>query len=495
MTGWIGDFFRFWWALLYWNLRKTWFHLRGAERDTCPCQNFSDSGHAFDSRCEAVVHWHKPARFRRVCPLLTETPEGWRCSVDAERVRPFWGRAGLYFAGTVLALYLVGTAGAFVVLRAAGYESSYLSVLWPPRWKEFRHAQEQLYATRAQKALETGNYQEAILSLEIVCRLNPRNYAAGLALAGLAQVSAQANVADHIYERLMRDVPENRLQTAQIWFRHLLARAAYDRIKPLAAVMLQEDPAQRAAWLNGLLFSARQTKDAAFLGAVLQGSPHLPDWCSELIGIEQLLLQGHLERALPRLARVHARSESPYLPYYQIDRLIRHDRADRANELLERYGSRVAPDEAVFLRLRIFHAKGWTALLDPEFENLRQFPLTPRLTAQTSAYLISHPDPSRARAFLDRFVQHGPGLNADSVPYHQAAYLVATLSGHPERAEAIAAGIMKFTASDARGLRGLTELLKLKGSDPRLPRILPLVPLPTEVVYAILERPPPAAAR
>jgi hypothetical protein len=37
-------------------------------------------------------------------------------------------------------------------------------------------------------------------------------------------------------------------------------------------------------------------------------------------------------------------------------------------------------------------------------------------------------------------------------------------------------------------LRGLGELLKGRGADPRLPRILPLVPLPTEVVYAILER-------
>ena len=55
MTGWLGDFFRVWWALFYWNTRKTWFRLRGAHRDDCPCQTYSDSGHAMDSRCEAIL--------------------------------------------------------------------------------------------------------------------------------------------------------------------------------------------------------------------------------------------------------------------------------------------------------------------------------------------------------------------------------------------------------------------------------------------------------
>ncbi|MBI2497405.1 MAG: hypothetical protein HYV75_05630 [Opitutae bacterium] len=255
MIGWIGDFFRFWWALFYWNIRKGWFRLSGAHRDDCPCQNQSDSGLAFESRCEPITQWHRPARFRRVCPLLKETPDGLRCSVEAEGVRPFWGRAAVYAGGALLALYLAGTLAAYVALRAANYEMGYLVVAWPPRWQELRGAQERLYAARAQTAIRQGNYQEAILSLEMVCQLNPRNYSAGLALAGLSQVAARPNVAEHIYERLMRDVPEQRIATAQIWFRTLLARANYANIIPLAATMLSEDPEQRGAWLNALLFA------------------------------------------------------------------------------------------------------------------------------------------------------------------------------------------------------------------------------------------------
>jgi hypothetical protein len=494
VTGWIGDFFRFWWALFYWNTRKTWFRLRGAHRDDCPCQNYSDSGHALDSRCEAVVQWTKPARFRRVCPLLTETPQGWRCGVSAESVRPFWGRAVLYATGSLLVFYLAGAGVFYGILRAAKYDTSYLALVWPPRWGELRRAQERLYAARAQQAFIAGSYQEAMLSLEMVTQLNPRNYAAGLALASLTQVAGQPEVAEHIYERLMHDVPEQRLPTAQIWFRTLLAGAAYSRIKPLATAMLSEDPAQRGAWLNALLFSARQTRDSVLLGQVLQENPHLPDWCTELIGIEQLLLQGHLDLALPRLTRVYRQPAASYIPYYQIDRLLLHGRPDQAGTLVNAYGNRLQPDEAAFLRVRIYQAKGSSNLVASEYENLLNYPMAPRVAAQFCAYLINHPDPRLLAGYFDKFVSEGPPLNGDTLPLYQSTYLVAALARDTGRADRIAALIMKYTASDARVLHGLVKLLESKAPDPRLSRILPLVQLPTEVVYAILNRTPVAPA-
>lgn len=488
MTGRIGDFFRFCWALFYWNTRKTWFRMRGAHRDDCPCQTYSDSGHALDSRCDAILDWAQPARFRRVCPLLAQTPQGWRCSVNAESVRPFWGRALAYGFALGLALYLAGTAAIYTVLRTARYETSYLSVVWPPRWGELRDSQEKLYATRAQEALQAGNYQEAVLSLELVTRINPRNYAAGLALAGLSQVTAQPYVSDHIYERLMRDVPEQRRQTAQIWFRTLLARAAYPQIKQLATRMLGEDPAERSAWLNALLFSSRQTGDHACLGTVLSEHPHLPEWCTDLIAIEQMLLQGRLDRALPRLTRVHRKPAAGYIPYYQADRLLRHGEGDRANELLRAYGSQLPSDEASFLRLRVYQSKGWSTLAGPEFEDLLRYEMAPRIVAQFCAYLIDQPDPGLFARFHDRLVAEKLPLNTETLPLHQAVYLAATLAGDSTRAEQIAARLKQYTASDARVLHGLGELLKARTTDPRLPRILPLVPLPTEVVYTILQR-------
>ncbi len=488
MIGWLGDISRFWWGLFYWNIRKSWFRLRGAHRDDCPCQNVSDSGLAFDTRCDAIIFWSQPGRFRRVCPLLKETPDGWRCSVEAEGVRPFWGRAGLYVTGALLALYFAGTVVAYTALRTTGYDLGYLVVAWPPRWAEIRGSQERLYAARAQQALKKGDYQEAILSLEMVCQLNPHNYGAALALAGLTQVAANPSIAEHIYERLMHDVPENRIQTAQIWFRNLLGRGAYDQILPLAAIMLGEDPGQRGAWLNALLFAARQTHDPGFLAQVLQQNPHLPDWCTEIIELEKSLLEGRVDSALPRLNRIYRPPPANYVPYYQVETLLHYHHADEANALLDAYGDLLQPDESAFLRLRIYQAKKWTSLVSSEFDNLLQFPMAPRIAAQFCAYLLTYPAPGAAARYYDRFARQGPPLNTETMPLYQATYLVLALADDTAQAEEVRAQIARLTSSDARVLRGLVELLKAGKPDPRLSRVLPLVPLPIEVMFAILKR-------
>jgi hypothetical protein len=257
--------------------------------------------------------------------------------------------------------------------------------------------------------------------------------------------------------------------------------------------MLNEDPADRSAWLHALLFACRQTGDADYLGTVLAQDPDLPMWCTELIGIEQLLLQHHLDRALPRLTRVQRQPAASYIPYYQVDRLLRHGQPDAANTLLRAYGSVLQPDEAAFLRLRVYQAKDWPALAGPEIEALLRYEMAPRIVAQFCANLINRPDPGLFARFFARFAAAKLPVDANTVPLFQAVYLAAILSGDAEHAQQLATEIGRFTGSDARVLRGLGELLKGPPADSRLPRILPLVPLPTEVIYAILARPAPSA--
>jgi hypothetical protein len=495
VIGWIGDFFRFWWALFYWNARKTWFRLQGAHRDSCPCQDFSDSGHALDSRCSAITHWQEPARFRRVCPLLTQTKDGWRCGVDAEQVRPFWVRVLLFGGGALLAIYLTGSVAVFAFLRTANYEASYVSVVWPPLWSELRFSQEKLYASRAQRAIAAGNYSEALLALQRVCELNPRNYPAGLTLASLSQLSGQPSVAEHIYERLMRDVPEQRPATAQIWIRPLLARADYAQIKPLATAMLTEDSGHREAWLHCLLFAARQTEDLAVLENLLHNHTGLPDWCTGLINIEVLLQQDRGGQALARLVRVSSRPTSTYQPFYQVDRLLSLARVEQAGQLIDAYGSLLPADEAAFLRLRVFHARQWTSLMEPEYDNLLSYPMTPRLAAQFSAWLIRQPNPAALGRYADRFLQQGPPINSDTLPLYHATYLAASLSHDRVRSERLATAITGFTASDAKALRAVSVALSGPTNTPQLFQLLPLVPLPVEAIYAVLERPAAPAKR
>lgn len=495
MIGWTADFLRFWWALAYWNARKTWFRLNGAHRDSCPCQAFSDSGLALDSRCEAVAGWQQPRRFRKVCPLLVETKDGWRCSVDAERVRPFWGRALVFGGGALLAIYLAASVVLYATMRVTGYQVSYRTMVLPWHWSQLRNSQEQLHAMRAQEALAAGNYPAAILSLQTVCQLNPQNYPAAITLASLLQIAGQPSVAEHIYERLMQDIPEQRPATAQIWFRVLLARADYAQIISLATAMLSEDSGHREAWLHALVFAARQANDEEALGKLLSGEQGLPDWCVEVARTEQLIMLRHVDAALPRLTRRFPLTAGNYLPYYQVDRLIRLGQPDQATRLLDNYGNRLPADEATLLRLRAFQAKGWTSLAESESENLLQYPLSPRLVALLGAFLIEHRASELLPRYLERFLQAAPPLTTESLPLYQASYLVAEIGGETALAQQVLTRVNAFTRSDAKPLRGLALLLKDGAARTQVNTLLPLIPLPLEVVYAIQRSPAQVASR
>ena len=488
MIGWLADFFRFWWALAYWNSRKTWFRLHGAHRDSCPCQTFSDSGLALDSRCEAIASWHNPRRFRKVCPLLTETKNGWRCGADAERVRPFWLRALAYTGAALLALYLLGTVVLYATLRVTGYQVSYATVVWPPRWPELRQSQELLYANRARDAMIAGDYQAAILSLQTVCLLNPQNSGAAFTLAHLLQLAGQPTVAEHIYERLMQDVPEQRPAIAQVWARLLLARGNYSAIKPLAIAMLSEDSSHREAWLHALLFAARQSNDPAVLGSLLSSEHGLPNWCVDLVGTEQLLLQRQADRAQPRLMRTYPATTSPYVPYYQADRLLRLGQADQAANLVNAYPTLLPVDEASLLRLRAYRIKDWAALAQPEFEGLMSLPLTPRLATLVSAYLLEWPDRELATRFAAQFLAAGPALATETLPLYQAVFLVTASSGSPDQAARLADKINAFTKSDGKALHGLAEIVRTGATHEALSQLLPSVALPLEAIYALQGR-------
>jgi len=121
--------------------------------------------------------------------------------------------------------------------------------------------------------------------------------------------------------------------------------------------------------------------------------------------------------------------------------------------------------------------------------------MSPRLAAQFSAHLVRDPDPGLLAGYLDKFTREGPPLTAETLPLYHATFLAAVLAGDKERAERIATRINRFANTDSKSLRGLAELLAAGPADEHLLRILPLVPLPTEAVYAVLDRPRLAAKK
>lgn len=488
MISWLGDFFRFWWSLFYWNLRKSIFRMQGRDPARCPCQSASDSGLALQTHCEAAATWNKPARFRTVCPLLLETPDGLRCSVNTENVRPFWGRAIGFGTALLLAVYLGGSIGLFVVLKRIGYEVGLNTVVWPGNWSGLRTAQERMYARRAKEALATENYQAAILALEMVGQLNPRNEAAALALANLWQISGRAVLADGIYERLLRENPGSRARIAQVWYRALLTRTDFAQIGALAPRMLGEDLHQQAPWLHALFFATRVTGDHQPLEKAIASGAKFPDWCNYLLAVELAAQTGGIAAAEAQLTRVQSEPGSPYVPIFQAKRLISFQRYASALKVLEGYAGRVPVDEAGFLRLEAFLLLGWTSLADSEFDALLGFPMRPRLAAQFCAHFIRYPDRNLFARYFDRFVKAGPNLDADTFPLFAATLLAAARCGDAERLSYMNEIIRRVTENDSRPLGILATQLGQNAPIARIDLALPSVPLPTEVLYAVLER-------
>lgn len=488
MIGWLGDFFRFWWGLLYWNARKAAFRRQGPNATRSPCQNYSDSGRAFETRCDAALTWSKPERFQRLCPLLVSTPEGWRCSANTADVRPFWKPVFRSIGLALLTLFILGVIGSFGVLRYVGYRISPLAIIWPPRWHEIHQAREDVYATRAVRALNLGNFQTAILSLQLVCDLNPHNVAAGLTLAGLWQISNRSSLADGLYIRLARDNPEQQLVISQARYQSLLSRADYAAIKELSSQLLAIDEPQRGVWLHALFFAVRQTHDSQFLTDLLARQPNLPPWCLTLIQTEAALLADpHATVPLALLSTV-ADAASPYISYYQIDRLIALGRYDNAMELLVAYGSRINPDEAAYHRLRIFSARGWTSLAEIEFDNILSQPLTARQITLICTFLIGQPNRALLSRYFVSFVRNRVPLTAANYPLFSATFCAAAANGNWERADEIGSMLKQLTGSEAHSFRVLQAFFRKNESGKRINQMLPVIALPTEVSYALLGR-------
>jgi len=486
VIGWLGDLLRFWWGLLYWNLRKSLFR-RHRDRPRSPCQNPSDSGRARETGCEAAQYWHRPARFRRVCPLLVETPAGLRCSVDARDVRPFWRRAAAYYASAVAGCYLAVTLGAFVTLRLIGYPLSPLTLLWPLRWPELRVVRSEYFVAKAQRALDAHRVNEAILSLDIAFNTNPGNYDAGMELAQLLALG-QPDLAERIFTLLMRDHPERRATTAEAWLRLLLVNGRFDHAATLAATLFLQDPVQRPAWLHALFFAVRHTHDDKPLRELIaQHATALEPIYVALINSELLIDQGQGNRLLPGLTAELPAEAGSYGPYFQVSRLITLGRPADALTMLARYATagRIAPADVFLLRLDALAALGRQDLLQ---QRLDQQPVNAREVELICIHLVRYPNPA-VLAALARCILRSH-LPADTSTYSAySAYLMTCGVAQDWDKFQAAAGLMRdLSGARIARLDAIEAFFRQQDPDARLENILPTLPaLPVNMIYALYD--------
>ncbi len=491
MKGWINDLLRTAWGFLFWNVRKGWYRLRGA-RGRCPCQHPSDSGAAHVTGCEAVIGWAKPARFRRICPLLERGAVGrWCCSVNAKDVRPFWGRAAATGLAVVAGADLAGTLALFGLLRARGYALGFQQVVWLPTLRvAFPRAQSELFLRQARADFEAGRISETIVALQVAWRSDPTDYATGLLLAHFIQ-GADLRGAAQIYTRLRAEHPDKRAEVTRAWFYTLLTHGDFADVAKLAREELATQPGE-AVWLNALVFACRQQRDAATLETLATAPGNLPAAWREVAALEAAALRGiGPDEALHARLRAWPPADAPgYAWFYRIDRLLAGGwTADALEGLVAARGHLPDRDIAPLL-WAAYAAAGDNPTRSRE---LKKFLATrPRLNdAEVTllcAHLIRFPLPEALTALAEAWRRDAGPPDAARLPLALAMYCAAAAG----RDDIIQGEIAEWIRMAAGGrlpdtLNSFAEILRTPGQDRLISRLLPTLPtMSLDVVYALI---------
>lgn len=485
--GWIADFFRLAWSFLYWNTRKTAYRRRGAQ-GRCPCHHPSDSGRAWETACAAVTGWNNPARFQRVCPLLQRTPAGlWRCSANRAEVRPFWGRAAVFYGSGALAIYLAATLAAFVFFRSVGYEVTYPGALWPPAWRRLPAIRAELFVKKYREAARAGDMQTALMSLSTAYALNPGNYALGRQLAAAWQAS-QPLYSDQVYRRLIHDHPGEAEGTAQVWFRALLARGDFAAVQSLASERILADPAKAAPWLNAFIYANRRTHDTKALRSLAAAESLSPESRWMLTLAVDLTEGASPADARARLVSAAANAGSP-AAFYQVCReLIVRGFAREALEWTERRGAMLSTRDLVPLRLDALASLGWDSIRRNEIDALLVPDPSPVVIELLSAHLIRYPDAALLGSLSERLGQSALPRNDAGFSAGLALFCAAGAGRDETRMDWVAARIEILLGVKFRGLEAVKGSLLDAGQKQKLENYLPILqPLSLEVTYALFD--------
>lgn len=434
-------------------------------------------------------------RFRRVCPLLVETPGGLRCSVNTADVRPFWGRAFGYLGGGSAAIYLILTLTFFVTLRVIGYPVSYGAVAWPPSWVRINEVRGQYFFRKGVTALATNNIKVALFSLSQAYALAPRDYEIGFTLASLRQATNPA-VSDRIYGQLLVEHPERNDQIADAWSRSLLARGDYKGMKALAADQLMRTaPNHLGYWMQSLTFASRQSGDPATLQRILAGQPKLESQWRKVLSSQVLIQTGHPETAIPILRQVWPDATHPFVPFYQVKTLIELGQSRFALELLDRYGPRFRDDERYRLRLDACASLGWRSLLTSDVDLLLASPTGP-VFELLGAHLIRYPDEALLNRVFDHLLQSPLPAIKENHNAYGTLFCAAGIAGDFAKTRILSKSLKQIASSSFVALDGLEDFFRGQSHVRHIEAFLPSIPLPLDTTYALLKRysgPRPAA--
>lgn len=478
------DFFRFWWSLLRWNTSKTLFRLRGG-KGRAPCQHPSDSGKAGVTGCEACSTWSRPSRFRRVCPLLVRTNGSWRCSVDAAKVRPFWGRALVFGVAGGGAVYLLAALAALLTFHAVGYRTlKYADFLSPAFRSRFREAQAGYYANKADESFKAGDYRGGLLALSIAYNKNPGDWATGLTLARLLQRSNQFKIGDDVFEKLLRDFPERAEEVGAVWSEALLFRGDWMRLARLSASRVAEGGPARGAWMRTLVFSLRKLPESQKTIGYAECRPLIQDVYPGVLDAEVALHDKDVPRARSIVAGLPASSD-PFLAQFAVEFAIETGDLAAANIALNALQTTLGPFFQNLYSARIAADLGQPSLAALSFGNLVSPPVTLDKLDFACAEILRRPARDRLGIALDAFAA---SPEARARPEYVMAFVAAAAAvGDKDSLERLYEASVALDGTTIARLRLLAEAIAGKTDEITPSGILTSYPFPRETMLALID--------
>ncbi len=419
-----------------------------------------------------------------------ETPQGLRCAADTANVRSFWSRAAAWYGGILLALYVAGVIGVFAFLRTIGYPVSIIHVGLPPLWHRVGQARGWFFLNKSNLAFEHDRVSEGLLYLANAYEFDPANYAAGLSLAKQLQAGQPAR-SDEIYLRLMRDHPASRHATAQDWFRALLARGSFERIVALARDELKADDAQSPVWVRAIIFAARRDPTPVLLRELAADpTPAIRKW-RPLFEIELLLRAGQNSEARTAITARWPTDSPDFTLFYRVDALIRMHDTFAALDLLGRYPGRLDPEARITCRLDALAAGGVQRLLGQEVDKLLAAPLTPTnisIVKILCAHLIRYPNAALFERLYQKVAREAVPLHTESAGVWFSIFCTAGAIGDRARLHELTARLRFASAKPFMALAAVEAFFREETAERRITSFLPVLPLPLEVTYALLDR-------
>ncbi len=433
------------------------------------------------------MHWHETGRFRQVCPLLHSAPNGWRCSVAAVDVRPFWGRAFGVYTGLLLLLALFTGGVSYGVLRlTVGPGVSLPMVFWPGRWPEIRTAQARAFQDRAAAAISRRAYKEAVLALASSLERDPDNYEAALLLAQISEFQENHEYADRMFLRLLQDFPDRHQRTAVVYHDTLLALGRTEQLAAFSLRLALTDTERVAVWVRSLLLALR-SRDAtpAFFERNRADIDRLPEHAARLVRAVGSITAGDEAAAVKSLREFFPGPWNPVYIQQQISLLMQLGRADAAEVLLLYYSGALSGLDQTLLAYAIDQRLGRLTVARDDFRLALRRPGAELRSVRLAAALIDYPD-RNAFAELNHLMTGNPARRATADPvamWLAALSCDATLEADLWATEAHAR--LHLTLPPIRRVNYASRSFEDPGSPGHLINTLPL---DRELIYLLVEK-------